>query len=88
MFSQYKKICTGLQWRRRTRAYIFEVKKIPDNRIQEITDLPSVKAAWGEVLGFAQFIKILDGETVLISNGFAPTFGAAWDTNPTHSSGH
>ena len=60
----------------------FEVKKIPDNRIQEITDLPSVKAAWGEVLGFAQFIKIIDGETVLISNGFAPTFGAAWDTNP------
>jgi len=60
----------------------FEVKKIPDNRIQEITDLPSVKAAWGEVLGFAQFIKIVDGETVLISNGFAPTFGAAWDTNP------
>ncbi|MDC2999145.1 ABC transporter permease [Acidimicrobiaceae bacterium] len=60
----------------------FEVKKIPDNKIQEITDLPSVKAAWGEVLGFAQFIKIVDGETVLISNGFAPTFGAAWDTNP------
>ena len=60
----------------------FEVKKIPDNKIQEITDLPSVKAAWGEVLGFAQFIKIIDGETVLISNGFAPTFGAAWDTNP------
>ena len=60
----------------------FEVKKIPDNRIQEITNLPSVRAAWGEVLGFAQFIKIVDGETVLISNGFAPTFGAAWDTNP------
>ena len=60
----------------------FEVKKIPDNRIQEITNLPSVKAAWGEVLGFAQFIKIVDGETVLISNGFAPTFGAAWDNNP------
>ena len=33
-------------------------------------------------MGFAQFIKIVDGETVLISNGFAPTFGAAWDTNP------
>ena len=60
----------------------FEVKKIPDDRIQEITNLPSVKAAWGEVLGFAQFIKIVDGETVLISNGFAPTFGAAWDSNP------
>ena len=60
----------------------FEVKKIPDNRIQEIVNLPSVKAAWGEVLGFAQFIKIVDGETVLISNGFAPTFGAAWDSNP------
>ena len=60
----------------------FEVKKIPDNRIQEITNLPSVIAAWGEVLGFAQFIKIVDGETVLISNGFAPTFGAAWDSNP------
>ena len=60
----------------------FEVKKIPDNRIQEITDLPSVRAAWGEVLGFAQFIKIVEGETVLISNGFAPTFGAAWDSNP------
>ena len=44
--------------------------------------MPSVKAAWGEVLGFAQFIKIVDGETVLISNGFAPTFGAAWDSNP------
>ena len=60
----------------------FEVKKIPDNRIQEIVNLPSVRAAWGEVLGFAQFIKIVDGETVLISNGFAPTFGAAWDSNP------
>ena len=24
----------------------------------------------------------MDGETVLISNGFAPTFGAAWDSNP------
>jgi putative ABC transport system permease protein len=60
----------------------FEVKKIPDKRIEEISNLPSVKAAWGEVLGFAQFIKIVDGETVLISNGFAPTFGAAWDSNP------
>ena len=60
----------------------FEVKKIPDEKINEIQNLPSVKAAWGEVLGFAQFIKIVDGETVLISNGFAPTFGAAWDTNP------
>ncbi len=60
----------------------FEVKKIPDERIDEISNLPSVKAAWGEVLGFAQFIKIVDGETVLISNGFAPTFGAAWDSNP------
>ena len=60
----------------------FEVKKIPDERIEEISNLPSVKAAWGEVLGFAQFIKIVDGETVLISNGFAPTFGAAWDSNP------
>ena len=60
----------------------FEVKKIPDERIDEIANLPSVKAAWGEVLGFAQFIKIVDGETILISNGFAPTFGAAWDTNP------
>ena len=60
----------------------FEIKKIPDNTIQEITNLPSVKAAWGEVLGFAQFIKIVNGETVLISNGFAPTFGAAWDSNP------
>ena len=59
----------------------FEVKKIPDEKINEIQNLPSVKAAWGEVLGFAQFIKIVDGETVLISNGFAPTFGAAWDTN-------
>ena len=60
----------------------FEVKKIPDEKIEEISNLPSVKAAWGEVLGFAQFIKIVDGETVLISNGFAPTFGAAWDSNP------
>ena len=59
----------------------FEVKKIPDEKINEIQNLPSVKAAWGEVLGFAQFIKIVDGETVLISNGFAPTFGAAWDSN-------
>jgi putative ABC transport system permease protein len=60
----------------------FDVKKIPDQRIEEISNLQSVKAAWGEVLGFAQFIKIVDGETVLISNGFAPTFGAAWDSNP------
>ena len=59
----------------------FEVKKIPDEKIQEIQNLPSVKASWGEVLGFAQFIKVVDGETILISNGFAPTFGAAWDDN-------
>ena len=26
-------------------------------------------------------VKVVDGETVLISNGFAPTFGAAWDTS-------
>ena len=58
------------------------VKEVIDEKINEIQNLPSVKAAWGEVLGFAQFIKIVDGETVLISNGFAPTFGAAWDTNP------
>ena len=42
----------------------FEVKKIPDERIQEIKNLPGVKDAWGEVIGFAQFIKIVDGETV------------------------
>ena len=83
MFSQYKKnFVQGFSGDGGQGPISFEVKKIPDNRIQEITDLPSVKAAWGEVLGFAQFIKIVDGETVLISNGFAPTFGAAWDTNP------
>ena len=59
----------------------FEVKKIPDERIQEIKELPGVKAAWGEVVGFAQFIKVVDGETVLLSNGFAPTFGTAWDSS-------
>ena len=59
----------------------FEVKKIPDEKIQEIQDLPGVRAAWGEVIGFAQFIKIVDGETVLLSNGFAPTFGTAWDSS-------
>ena len=71
----------------------FEVKKIPDERIQEIQNLPSVKAAWGEVLGFAQYIKFgprkdchsfvkeCPRETILIQNGFAPTFGAAWDSN-------
>ena len=45
----------------------FEVKKIPDEKIEEISNLPSVKAAWGEVLVLHQFIKIVDGETVLIS---------------------
>ena len=71
----------------------FEVKKIPDEKIQEIENLPSVKAAWGEVLGYAQFIKFgprqdchalvkeCPRETILIQNGFAPTFGAAWDSN-------
>ena len=71
----------------------FEVKKIPDEKIQEIQDLPSVKAAWGDVLGFAQYIKFgprkdchafvkeCPRETILIQNGFAPTFGAAWDSN-------
>ena len=71
----------------------FDVKKIPDDRIQEIQNLPSVKAAWGEVLGFAQYIKFgprkdchsfvkeCPRETILIQNGFAPTFGAAWDSN-------
>ena len=59
----------------------FEVKKIPDERIQEIQELPGVRAAWGEVVGFAQFIKVVDGETVLLSNGFAPTFGTAWDSS-------
>ena len=57
----------------------FEVKKIPDEKINEIQNLSSVKAAWGDVLGFAQYIKVVDGETILITNGFAPTFGAAWD---------
>ena len=60
----------------------FDVKKIPDTRITEIQQIVGVKDAWGEVLGFAQFIKVVDGETVLISNGFAPTFGGAWDTSP------
>ncbi len=71
----------------------FEVKKIPDEKIQEIENLSSVKAAWGEVLGYAQFIKFgprkdchslvkeCPRETILIQNGFAPTFGAAWDSN-------
>ena len=71
----------------------FDVKKIPDDRIQEIQNLPSVKAAWGDVLGFAQYIKFgprkdchsfvkeCPRETILIQNGFAPTFGAAWDSN-------
>ena len=35
----------------------FEVKKIPDEKIEEIQNLSSVKAAWGEVLGYAQYIK-------------------------------
>jgi len=72
----------------------FEVKKIPDEKIQEIQNLPSVKAAWGEVLGYAQYIKFgprkdchslvkeCPRETILVQNGFAPTFGAAWDNNP------
>ena len=71
----------------------FEVKKIPDEKIQDIQNLPSVKAAWGEVLGYAQYIKFgprkdchsfikeCPRETILIQNGFAPTFGAAWDSN-------
>lgn len=59
----------------------FEVKKINDTRIQEIQELPGVKAAWGEIVGFAQFIKVVEGETVLLSNGFAPTFGTAWDSS-------
>ena len=72
----------------------FEVKKIPDDKIQEIQNLPSVKAAWGEILGYAQYIKFgprkdchalvqdCPRETILVQNGFAPTFGAAWDNNP------
>ena len=72
----------------------FELKKIPDKRIQEIKDLPGVKDAWGEVFGFAQFIKVVPRdcrshtyerectETIFISNGFAPTFGGSWDTSP------
>ena len=71
----------------------FEVKKIPDEKIEEIQNLSSVKAAWGEVLGYAQYIKFgprtdchsfvkeCPRETILIQNGFAPTFGAAWDSN-------
>ena len=70
----------------------FDLKKIPDERIKEIENLPGVKGAWGEVLGFAQYIKVLPvdcrshsyerqcSETIFISNGFAPTFGAEWDT--------
>ena len=60
----------------------FEVEKIPDEKIKEIEEIPGVEAAWGDVLGFAQYVKVVDGETILISNGFAPTFGAAWDTSP------
>ena len=60
----------------------FEVEKISDKKIEEINKISGVKSAWGDVLGFAQYVKVVDGETVLISNGFAPTFGAAWDTSP------
>jgi len=72
----------------------FELKKIPDERIQEIRDLPGVKDAWGEVFGFAQYIKVIRkncnshsyerdcSETIFISNGFAPTFGGSWDISP------
>ena len=72
----------------------FELKKIPDKRVQEVRDLPGVKDAWGEVFGFAQYIKIVRtecrshsyerdcSETIFISNGFAPTFGGSWDTSP------
>ena len=70
----------------------FDLKKIPDSKIKEIQELPGVKGAWGEVLGFAQYIKVVPrychtnerqcSETILISNGFAPTFGGAWDTSP------
>ena len=72
----------------------FELKKIPDDRVQEIRDLPGVKDAWGEVFGFAQYIKVVRTEcrshsyerdcteTIFISNGFAPTFGGSWDTSP------
>ena len=72
----------------------FELKKIPDDRVQEIRDLPGVKDAWGEVFGFAQYIKVVRAEcrshsyerdcteTIFISNGFAPTFGGSWDTSP------
>ncbi len=72
----------------------FELKKISDKRIQEIKDLPGVKDAWGEVFGFAQYIKVIRRncnshsyerdctETIFISNGFAPTFGGSWDISP------
>ena len=64
----------------------FELKKIPDKRVQEVRDLPGVKDAWGEVFGFAQYIKIVRtecrshsyerdcSETIFISNGFANIF--------------
>ena len=70
----------------------FDLKKIPDSKIKEIQELPGVKGAWGEVLGFAQYIRVVPrechtyerqcSETIFISNGFAPTFGGAWDTSP------
>ena len=72
----------------------FEFKKISDKKINEIKTIDGVKDAWGDVIGFAQFIKLgprpdchtynpeCERETILIQNGFAPTFGAAWDTSP------
>ncbi len=72
----------------------FEFRKISDKKINEIKSINGVKDAWGDVIGFAQFIKLgprrdchtyspeCERETILIQNGFAPTFGAAWDTSP------
>ena len=72
----------------------FEFRKISDKKINEIKSIDGVKDAWGDVIGFAQFIKLgprrdchtyspeCERETILIQNGFAPTFGAAWDTSP------
>ena len=63
----------------------FEFKKISDKKINEIKTIDGVKDAWGDVIGFAQFIKFgprqdchafnpeCERETILIQNGFAPT---------------
>src|SRR5205814_7954745 len=54
---------------------------IPGSLLEKVRSVPGVKAADGDVAGYAQLIDPKTGRA--IGNGGAPTFGNSWDPNTT-----